>query len=252
MNSFAVVVLSCVYCLVKCLVHVKCILHGCKPFIFSMSSPFYSFLLHAVGLLLSSPLSQPACRCLQTTWRLTVICSRFPKPTIWARRKRTGLRSLAPVLVTMAAAIHLGGAGMGSNTRTTIMMSLLRRTCGPRMSMAMEGGTHQPVITGTMVALVVTHLHHAIQMNQDLQGHLRGTPKTRQCATTRRGGLHLQDDVVSQGQQGTMRQTIHEIHLGTTMASAPPGRGIHTGPHAASRSSQWTCRANRQVHAKNL
>lgn len=176
-----------------------------------------------------------------------MICSRFPKPTIWAKKKRTGLRSHAPVLDTTAAVIQLGGAGTLSNTPTMIMMSLPRRTCGPKMSTAMEGGIRHPVTTGTMAALVVTHLRHVIQMNLDLQGHLRGTPKTHQCAMIHQGDLHLQEDVVSQDPQGTTLQTIQGIHLVTTIASVPPDRGIHTGRHAASPSSQWTCRAN-QVH----
>lgn len=246
-----------VYCLVTCGGDVKCNLHGCKTFIFIFClsfcvSPFFSFLLHVVGLLLPPSFSQPACRCLQTTWRLTVICSRFPKPTIWARKKRTGLKSHAPVQDTTAAAIQLGGAGTVSNTPTMIMMSLLRMTCGPRMSMAMGGGTRHPVTTGTMAALVVTHLHHVIRKSQDLQGHLRGIPKTRQCAMTHQGDLHLQEGVVSQELQGITLQTIHGIHLVTTIASVPPDRGTHTGRHAASPSSKWTCKSNHQVHTENI
>uniref|UniRef100_A0A672G2N5 Bassoon presynaptic cytomatrix protein n=1 Tax=Salarias fasciatus TaxID=181472 RepID=A0A672G2N5_SALFA len=96
----------------------KCILHGFKSFIF-IFLPFFlclppPIIFFCMRLVFFRPSSffQPACRCLRTTWRLTVICSRFPKPTILARKKLTGLRSRAPVLDIMAAATHLGGAGM--------------------------------------------------------------------------------------------------------------------------------------------
>lgn len=147
----------------------------------------------------------------------------------------------------MAAATRLGGADMVSNIPTTIMMSLLKRTCGLRMSMATEGDTLHPVITGTMEALVDIRPHLVIQMSQGHQGHLRGTPKTHQCVMTPQDDPHLQEDVAIQGLEDTTLQTTPEIHLVTTTASAPPDKGTHTAPHAASPSSQWTCRANPQV-----
>ena len=64
--------------------------------------------------------------------------------------------------------------------------------------------------------------------------------------------LHLQEGVVSQGLVDTTLQTTHGIRLGTTTASAPPDKVTHTGPHAASPSSQWTCRAKHQVHTGHL
>lgn len=196
---------------------------------------------------LPSSFSQPACRCHQTTWRLTVICSRFPKPTIWAKKKLTGLRSHVPVRDTTAVATRLGEAGMVSNTPTTIMMSLLKRTCGLRMSTATEGDTLHPMITGTMEALVDIRPRLVIQMSRGHQDHLRGTPKTHQCVMILQDDPHLQEGVVIQGLEGTTLQTTPGIHLGTTMASAPPDKGTHTALHAASPSSQWTCRANHQV-----
>lgn len=223
---------------------VRRILHGCKTFIFIFClsfcflPPFLFFCMWLVFFFLPPSFSQPACRCLQTTWRLTVICSRFPKPTIWARKRLTGLRSHAPVLDTTAAVTHLGGAATVSNTLTMIMMSLLRRTCGPRMSMATEGDTLHPVTTGTTAALADTHPHHVIQMNRGLRGHLKGIPKTHQCGTTLQDDHHLQEDVVTQGPEGTTHRTTPGIHLGTTTASGPPDKETHTGPHAASLSSQ--------------
>lgn len=213
--------------------------------------PILFFCMRLVFFFLPPSFSQPACRCLRTTWRLTVICSRFPKPTIWAKKKPTGLRSHAPVLDTTAAATHLGGAGTVSNTPTMITMSLLRRTCGPRMSTATEGGTLHPVTTGTTAALADTHLQHVIQMSRGPRGHLRRTPKTRQCDTTRQDDPHLQEGVVTQGLEGTTLQTTPETQLGTTTDSAPPDRGTRTVLHAASPSSLWTCRAN-QVHTGHL
>ncbi len=190
--------------------------------------------------------SQPACRCLQTTWRLTVICSRFPKPTIWAKKKLIGLRSHAPVLDTTEAAIHLGG-DMGLNTPTMIMMSLLRKTCGPRMTTAMEGDTRHHVTTDTMAPLADIHLRHVIQMSRDPQGLLRGILKTRQCVMTLQDDPLLQEDVATPDLEDTTLLTTLGIRLGTTTASAPQDRGTHTVLHAASPSSQWTCRANLQV-----
>lgn len=188
--------------------------------------------------------SQPACRCLQTTWRLTVICSRFPKPTIWAKKKLTGLRSHVPVPDTTAVAIHLGGVGTATNTPITIMMNLLRRTYGPRMSMATEHDILHLVITGTMEALVGIHRHHVILMNKGHRGPLRGTPKTRRCAMTQQGDPHRQEDVATPGLEDTTLPNTHVIPLVTTMANALPGKGTHIAPHAASPSRQWTCRAN--------
>lgn len=135
------------------------------PSFLCLLPPILFFCMWFVFFFLPPSSSQPACRCLQTTLRLTVICSRFPKPTIWAKKKLTGLRSHAPVLDTTAAATHLGGAGMVSNTPTMITMSLPRRTCGPRMSTAMEGDTLHPVTTGTMAALAAIHPPHVIQMS---------------------------------------------------------------------------------------
>lgn len=186
--------------------------------------------------------SQPACRCLQTTWRLTVICSRFPKPTIWVKKKLTGLRSPVPVPDTTAAAIHLGGVGTGTNTLITIMMNLWRRTCGLRMSMAMGGDNLHLVITGTMEALAGIHLHHVTLTSQGHQGPLRGTPKTRRCAMTHRDDPRPQEDAVSRGLEDTTPQITPEILLVTTMANAPPDKGTHIAPHAASPSRELTCR----------
>lgn len=191
--------------------------------------------------------SQPACRCLQTTWRLTVICSRFPKPTIWARKRLTGLRSHVQVQDTTAVATRLVEAAMVWNTLTMIMMSLPTRTCGLRMSTAMGVDTLRPVTTGTMAALAATHPHHVIPMTQGPHGQARGTQKTLQFATIPQDDHRLQEDVGSQGREGITHQTTLEIRLGTTMASAPPDRGTHIGPHAANPSSQWTCKANHQV-----
>lgn len=230
---------------------VKCILHVCKTFIFIL--PFFLCLLPSilffcmllVFFFLPPSFSQPACRCLQTTWRLTVICSRFPKPTIWAKKKLTGLRSHAPAHDTTAV-IQLGGADTVSSTPTMIMMSLLRKTCGPRMSTAMQGDILHPVTTGTMAALADIHPHHVIQMSQGPWGHLRRTQKTHQCAMTLQDDPHLQEGVATQGLAVTTLLTTPEIHLGITTASAPPDRETHTAPHAASL-SQGTCRANHQV-----
>lgn len=191
--------------------------------------------------------SQPACRCLQTTWRLTVICSRFPKPTIWAKKKLTGLRSHVPVPDTTAVAIHLGGVGTATNTPITIMMNLPKRTYGLRMSMATEGDILQLVITGTMEALAGIHLHRVIRTSKGHQEPLRGTSKTRRCVMTHRGDPHRQEDVATPGLEDTTLQITHVIPLVTTMANAPPDKGTHIAPHAASPSREWTCRANCQV-----
>lgn len=228
------------------------ILHECKTFIFIFCFSFCVFSLlffsFACGCLLPSSFSQPACRCLQTTWRLTVICSRFPKPTIWAKKKLTGLRSHVPARDTTAAATHRGEAGMVSNTPIMITMSLLRRTCGLRMSTATEGDTPRPVITGIMEARVVIPPHLVIQMSRGHQGHPRGTLKTPQCVTTLQDDPRLQEGEPTLGPEGTTLRTTPEIHLGTTMASAPPDKGTHTVPHAASPSHQWTCKVNPQVN----
>lgn len=168
-----------------CAADVRCNLHGCKTFIFifcpsfCLLPPFLFFCMRSVFFFLPPSFSQPACRCLQTTWRLTVICSRFPKPTIWARRKLTGLRSHAPVRDTMAAT-HLGEAGTASNIPTTIMMSLLRRTCGHKTSTVMEGVTLHLVTTDTTAVLAVTRPPHVTQRSQGPQGPPRGTLRTHQ------------------------------------------------------------------------
>lgn len=191
--------------------------------------------------------SQPACRCLQTTWRLTVICSRFPKPTIWAKKKLTGLRSHVPVPDNTAVAIHLGGVGMATNTPIMITMNLPKRTYGLRMSMATEDDILHLVITGTTEPLAGIHLHRVIQMSKGHQGPLRGTPKTRRYAMTHRGDPHRREDVVTPGPEDTTLQITHAIPLVTTMANAPPDKGTHIAPRAASPSREWTCRANCQV-----
>lgn len=119
--------------------------------------------------------------------------------------------------------------------------------------MATEGDTHlHPVTTGTMAALADIRPRHVIQMSQGPRGPPRRTPKTRQCAMTLQDGPHLQEGVGSQGPERTTPQTTLGIRLGTTMASGPPDRGTHTAPHAASPSSQWTCRANQQVYTGDL
>lgn len=212
-------------------------------FLFLSSPPV--FILHVVGLLPASSFFQPACCCLQKTWRLTVICSRFPKPTIWARRKLTGLRSHVPVLGTMAT--HLGGAGMVSNTPTMTMMSLQRKTCGTRMSTAMEVDTHLPVTTDIMAVLAATHLHHVIQMSRGPPGHQRGIQKIQLYAMTLQDDLRPQEGVENHDLEGTTLQTTPGTRLVTITASAPPDRGTHTGLHAASLRGQWTCRVKDQV-----
>lgn len=113
--------------------------------------------------------------------------------------------------------------------------------------MVMVGDTLHPVTTGTMAALADTHPPHVIRMSRGPQGHLRGTPKTRQCAMTLQEDPPLQEGVVTQGLEGTTLRTTPGIRQGTTMASAPPDREIHTAPHAANPSSKWTCRDNHQV-----
>lgn len=188
--------------------------------------------------------SQPACRCLQTTWRLTVICSRFPKPTIWAKKKLTGLRSHVPVPDTTAVAIHLGGVGMATNTPITIMTNLPKRIYGLRMSMATEDDILHLVITGTMEALAGIHLHHVIRTSKGHQGPLRDTLKTHRCVMTHRGDPHRREDVVTPGLEDTTLPITHVIPLVITMANAPPNKGTHIAPHAASPSREWTCRAN--------
>lgn len=230
-------------------------MHGCKFSVLlsaflsvSSFSFFYSFLLHVGGLLPASSFSQPACRCLQTTWRLTVICSRFPKPTIWAKKKLTGLRSHVPARDTMAAATLLGEADTVSNTPTMITMSLLRKTCGLRMSMATGVDTLRPGITGIMEALVGTRLPLVIQTSRDHPGHPRDTLKIPRCVMTLQEDPHHQEDVVTHGLEGTTLRTTPGIHPGITMASAPPDKGTRTVPRVASPSSKGTCRANHQVH----
>lgn len=211
-------------------------MHECKILLFaflSVSSPTYLFCF-CMRLVFLLPFSflQPACRSLQTTWRLIVICSRFPKPTIWARKKLTGLRNHAPVLDTMAAAT-LEEVGMVSSTPIMIMMNLLRRTCGRKMSTAMAGGIHHHVTTGTMAPLAGT-LPPVTQMSRDPRGHLRGIPKTRLCAMTPQDVLHLQEGVVSPGLEGITLPTTHGIQLDIITAKDLPGREIPTDHHAAS------------------
>lgn len=237
------------YCPVTCVCDVKFMMHDCNFLfcIFCLSSVFFFFsslLLHVGGLLPTSSFSQPACRCLQTTWRLTVICSRFPKPTIWAKKKLTGLRSHVPAHDTMAAATRLGEADTVSNTPTTITMSHLRKTCGLRMSTATEDDILHPGITGTTEALVDIRLPLVIRTSRDHPGHPRDTLKTLLCVMTLQGGPHHQEDVVTQGLEGTTLQSTREILLDITMVNAPPDKGTPTVPHVASPSSKWTCRAN--------
>lgn len=133
-----------------------------------------------------------------------------------------------------------------------IMTSLLRRTCGPRMSTATEGGTLHPATTGTKAALAVTHPHHVIQMSRGPRGPPRGTPKTHRCAKTLQRDPHLQGGVVSLGLEGTTLRTTPGIRLGTITDSAPPDRGTHTVPRVASHSSKWTCKANHLVNTVHL
>eukprot|EP00066_Takifugu_rubripes_P030888 XP_011620154.1 PREDICTED: protein bassoon-like [Takifugu rubripes] len=166
----------------------------------------------------------------------------LPDPTIWVKKKLTGLRSPVPVPDTTAAAIHLGGVGTGTNTLIQIMMNLWRRTCGLRMSMAMGGDTLHLVITGTMEALAGIHLHHVTLTSQGHQGPLRGTPKTRRCAMTHRDDPRPQEGAVTRGLEDTTPQITPEILLVTTMANAPPDKGTHIAPHAASPSRELTCR----------
>lgn len=226
-------------------------MHGCNfSFVFFCLSSvfffFYSFLLHVGGLPASS-FSQPACRCLQTTWRLTVICSRFPKPTIWAKKKLTGLRSHVPARDTMAAATRLEEADTVSNIPTTITTNRLRRTCGLRMSTAMEDDILHLGITGITEALVDIRLPLVTRTSRDHPDHPRDTLKTLRCVMTLQGGRRHQEDVVTQGLEGTTLQTTREILLDITMANALPDRGTPIVPHVASPSSKWTCRDNHQV-----
>lgn len=227
-------------------------MHGCNfSFVFFCLSSvfffFYSFLLHVGGLLPASSFSQPACRCLQTTWRLTVICSRFPKPTIWAKKKLTGLRSHVPARDTMAAATRLEEADTVSNTPTTITTNRLRKTFGLRMSTGMEDDILQLGITGIMEALVDIRLPLVTRTSRDHPGHPRDTLKTLRCVMTLQGGRLHQEDVVTQGLEGTTLQTTHEILPDITTANAPPDRGTPIVPHVASPSSKSTCRDNHQV-----
>lgn len=225
---------------------VVCILHGCKTFLFLF--PSFSFLLHVGGLPLPPPsfFSQPACRCLPTTWRLTVICSRFPKPTTWARRRPTGSRSRAPAGTTAAAATP-GGAGTPSNTPTTTTTNRPRRTCGRRTNTARAGDIPRRETTAIMAAPVDT-LRRATQKSPGRPGHPRGTLRTRRCATTPRDARRPREGVGNRGLAG-ITPRITATLLGTTMASAPPGRETPTGPPAASLSHLGTCRASLQVHA---
>lgn len=220
-------------------------------FFLCLLPPILFFCMRLVFFFLPPSISKPACRCHQTTWRLTVICSRFPKPTIWDKKKLTGLRSPAPALDTTAAATQLGGPGTVSNTPTMITTSLLRRTCGPKMSMATEVDTLRPVTIVNMAALADTHPGHVNQMSRGPQGHLKGTQKTRRCAKTLQYDPHLQDGVESQGQEGTILRTTPETQLGPTMDNAPQDRGTRTVPHAANPSRQGTCRVN-QVNTGHL
>lgn len=243
---------------VTCVCDVKSTMHGCNFLfcIFCLSSFFffsYSFLLHVGGLLPVSSFSQPACRCLQTTWRLTVICSRFPKPTIWAKKKLTGLRSHVPARDTMAAATRLGKADTVSNTPTTITTSRLKKTCGLRTSTAMEDDILHLGITGITEALVDTRLPLVIQTSRDHPGHPRDTLKTLRCVMTLQGGPRHQEDVVTQGLEGTILQTTREILPDITMANALPDKETPIVPHVASPSSKWTCRANqvKRIHCYN-
>lgn len=128
------------------------------------------------------------------------------------------------------------------------MMSPLKKTCGLRMTMAMQDGTLHPVITVTMAALAVTPLHHAILMSQGPQGHLRDTQKTHQLDMTLQEDLLPQVDVENQGQGATILPTTCGIHLGTIMDRGPPGRETHTDPHAANLNNPQTCRFNHQVN----
>lgn len=135
-----------------------------------------------------------------------------------------------------------------SNTPTMIMMSLLRRTCGPKMSMATQGDTHHLATTDTMAVLAAILPPHVIQMSLGPQDPLRGTPKTHLCAMIPQEDLHLQEDVLTQDPVGTTLPTTPATHLGIIMASVPPDRATHTGLHVASPRVQWTCRGSHQVH----
>lgn len=207
------------------------------PFFLCLSLLSIFFCMRLV-FLLSSSFFQPACRCLQTTWRLTVICSRFPKPTTLARKKPTGLRNHARVLDIMAAATQLGEVGMVSNTPTTTMTSPLRRTCGPRMNMATEGVIHHPATTGTMPLLAATRPRRVTLMIRGPPGQQRRTPRTLLCTTIPLDDLRLQEGVVSQGQEDITLLTTQGIHLDIIMAKELPGRETHIGPHAASPRDQ--------------
>ncbi|MEQ2196556.1 hypothetical protein XENOCAPTIV_003233, partial [Xenoophorus captivus] len=140
------------------------------------------------------------------------------------------------VLDTTAAAT-LEGVGMVSSTPTMIMMNLLRRTCGPKMSMVMVGGTRHHVTTGTMALLAAT-LPPVTQMSRDPQGHLRGIQRTHLCAMTPQDVLHLQEGVVSRGLEGITLRTSPGIHLDIITVKDLLGREIRTGPHAASPRSK--------------
>lgn len=116
----------------------------------------------------------------------------------------------------------------------------------------MEGDNLRHVTTGNTAAPAATRHHHVIQMTRGPQGHPKDTQKTPQCARTLQDALRQQEDVVSLDLQGTTHQSTLGIRRSITTASAPPGRGTHIGLHAASPSSQWTCRDNQQVQTGHL
>lgn len=81
----------------------------------------------------------------------------FPKPTILARRRLTGLRSLEMFVVpaTIAAAIPLLEGVAMSNIHTMTMMNLQKKTFGHKMTMVIHA-THLLENTVTMEVLVDT------------------------------------------------------------------------------------------------
>lgn len=98
----------------------------------------------------------------------------FPKPTILARKRVTGLRShemsVDPAII--AAAIPLLGGVAISNTHTMIMMNLRRKTSGHKMTMVTPA-THllESTVTIVVEVLVDTPLPGTL-MNLVLRDHL--------------------------------------------------------------------------------
>lgn len=107
-------------------------------------------------------------------WKLIVMYFWFPKLTILAKRRLTGLRSreMSVVPATIAAAIHLLAGVAMSNTHTMTMMNLQRKTFGPKMTMVTPA-IHLLESTVTIVVeVLVDTLPPATLMSLVLLDHL--------------------------------------------------------------------------------